>query len=798
MTMNKNEAIRLYAKARAILSLPLVFVWLTTAALAAQIYIRHSGDTQWNPGDPGVFTITDTNDWDAFDAYMRDHATAGTTVNIGKGVFLTRGVWDGSWGQSSPPGQSNYGFRVQTGCTIAGQGKCGATNGTTLRLVEVKTSDNSNTVIRGGGEGSLTNVTVQDLEIDCNGGAFTNGFSTNELWYIQGISLCGTGNMKIHRVRVINASSNQVKEGDTENFVIEITSTTGLSRGNEISECTVTNMNNGDCSAITLNRGAERVGALDGIVSNCDVGLNPKNRINGSLGGREQQYAYNAHRTRDAVFSGNKSFGAVRAFNNDVHFNENLTIIGNHFYIPEACMGLKLINGMRYSQVLSNEFVVQGNGATAVHVSGPCAYPHDLLGLFGANDITFQGNEIKVDQACSVTAGNGFFFGDADELCETTPHRIELTNNVVNSPLTNFVPIHSISNAYAVVFVGHMEGNTGIGIPTITDLTAWRWTGDVPPFDFTLQPGDANGDGFTDIVFQDTNTAMKVWYMCPDPTNSLAAPNRELYVTNHLGLPVGPGADLRVVGTGDVNNDEVSDLLFQDSTGLTGWWTLTGPWGNEFLAGAWIMDTNDNLCNSGEAWKAVGCGDFVGDGTPDLLFQHDDKTLVLWELSWYTNCVRYVKWWEVSPQPPSADWRVAGMGDFNRDGKPDILLQHRGSGSLKSAMVIWMMDGLTRLYSVLVNPMQPYDDPDNPEPTDLDWRVLGMGDSDGDRFVDLLFQKKTLMTDQGGDVMIWPMFGSDRVARRPLAGFDDPDGPDKHAWEPVTIPPGVFSLRGPK
>ena len=75
----------------------------------------------------------------------------------------------------------------------------------------------------------------------------------------------------------------------------------------------------------------------------------------------------------------------------------------------------------------------------------------------------------------------------------------------------------------------------------------------------------------------------------------------------------------------------------------------------------------------GADWKAVGTGDFNGDGQTDIVWEHTDGRILLWNMSGTTflNAVRL-------RNGPSAatGWKIGGAGDFNLDGKTDLLLRH--------------------------------------------------------------------------------------------------------------------------
>jgi FG-GAP-like repeat/Tryptophan-rich Synechocystis species C-terminal domain len=90
--------------------------------------------------------------------------------------------------------------------------------------------------------------------------------------------------------------------------------------------------------------------------------------------------------------------------------------------------------------------------------------------------------------------------------------------------------------------------------------------------------------------------------------------------------------------------------------------------------------------NPGPAWKAVGTGDFFGNGDSDILWQNTSTGQVsIWEMSDNTTLIGGGP---VSPNPGPA-WQAIGSGDFNGDGRSDILFQNTTSGQVS----IWEMSG---------------------------------------------------------------------------------------------------------
>jgi hypothetical protein len=90
----------------------------------------------------------------------------------------------------------------------------------------------------------------------------------------------------------------------------------------------------------------------------------------------------------------------------------------------------------------------------------------------------------------------------------------------------------------------------------------------------------------------------------------------------------------------------------------------------------------------------IGTGDFNGDGKSDLVFQNSDGTPAIWEMNG-TSVIA-----SAGLPNPGSSWKLIGTGDFNGDGKSDLLFQ--GSGGTPA---IWEMNGTSLLANVgLSNP----------------------------------------------------------------------------------------------
>jgi hypothetical protein len=97
-----------------------------------------------------------------------------------------------------------------------------------------------------------------------------------------------------------------------------------------------------------------------------------------------------------------------------------------------------------------------------------------------------------------------------------------------------------------------------------------------------------------------------------------------------------------------------------------------------------------------------------------------------------------------SPGPVFTNF-ISYSGDFNRDGKQDILWRNTQTGELR----IWYMSGS----SILSN--------DGVATVGLEWKIVGIGDFDGDGFSDILWENIN-----DGTIAIWTMRGDSFVSHQ--------------------------------
>ena len=114
--------------------------------------------------------------------------------------------------------------------------------------------------------------------------------------------------------------------------------------------------------------------------------------------------------------------------------------------------------------------------------------------------------------------------------------------------------------------------------------------------------GDFNGDGTSDVLYQNTDGSVGASLMKNGANDSWV----------NLSGPT----SWRVVGVGDFNGDGTADVLYQNADGSVGASLMKNGENN-----AWV-----NLSGP-TSWRMVGVGDFNGDGTSDVLYQNTDGSV---------------------------------------------------------------------------------------------------------------------------------------------------------------------------
>ena len=208
-------------------------------------------------------------------------------------------------------------------------------------------------------------------------------------------------------------------------------------------------------------------------------------------------------------------------------------------------------------------------------------------------------------------------------------------------------------------------------------------------------------------------------------------------VTQIAGVALVPPAvadrGWRVAGVGDLDGDRLYDLVWQHAwDGRVSAWRMAGL--NQ-VEGALLSEPRVADLN----WRIGSVGDFNGDGRADLVWQHQaDGRLAVWIIDGFQVVFGSLLYAE---ELPDVTWQLAGSGDFNGDGHRDLVFQHGSHGGIR----VCLMNG-TQLVgaAAIVYPGQ----------VDAGWKIRGVGDLDNDGHPDLLWQHVT-----DGSVSAWLMDG---------------------------------------
>ncbi len=190
----------------------------------------------------------------------------------------------------------------------------------------------------------------------------------------------------------------------------------------------------------------------------------------------------------------------------------------------------------------------------------------------------------------------------------------------------------------------------------------------------------------------------------------------------------GPVRETPPAFTKDFNGDGSDDLLwYERTTGVLGTWILDGT--TNVVKRMDLARTIPHILGRlGEPIgpQVMGTGDFNGDGRSDvLLYDQGTGVVSYWIMDSFGNVVGTQ---ELSQKRlGTLGFTIKGTGDFNNDGYLDVLWYNATTGNVAA----WLLDGAGTVISGLETLQTA--------PASSGWALVGTGDFNGDHNVDLLW-----------------------------------------------------------
>ncbi len=232
------------------------------------------------------------------------------------------------------------------------------------------------------------------------------------------------------------------------------------------------------------------------------------------------------------------------------------------------------------------------------------------------------------------------------------------------------------------------------------------------------------------------------------------------------GLPLAPDASWSIAAESDFSGDGRADLVWRNTSGSTALWTMNGS----TITSASSFTSGGSAVNPDASWSVAGTGDFNGDGRSDLLWRNAAGALALWTLNGSTITGSGLVTSGATAVNPDPSWTIAGVGDLDGDMKSDLIWRNTATGEVAA----WFMNG-----STIASSADPTSGGVAVRP-DASWSVAGVGDFNADGNADILWRRSD------GTLAMWLMNGSTIASSGSITFGGQPANPDP-SWHVVEI-----------
>ena len=271
--------------------------------------------------------------------------------------------------------------------------------------------------------------------------------------------------------------------------------------------------------------------------------------------------------------------------------------------------------------------------------------------------------------------------------------------------------------------------------------------------------GDFSGDGSKDFLWRNQNGSLIEWTM-----------NGSQIVSSQTvafaGTAVAPDNSWSVAGLGDFNGDGKSDILWRNSSGSLVDWTMNGSQ----VTASQQVTLSDRPAAPDSSWSVAGIGDLNGDGKSDLLWRNANGSLIDWTMNGSQIASAQQVTLGGSAVSPDSSWSIAAIGDFNGDGKADILWR-----STSGMLVDWTMNGsqITNVQQVTMGGSAVTLDPS--------WQIAQIGDFGGNGNSGILWRNSNGAMDE------WSMNGAQIASASQVTLQGNPATPP-NSWTILSKP----------